>query len=512
MKVIGLIFTSFILFVLLTVFSAAFTVDRTALNPGFVSGFIDDIDFSQIYSETVADANRQTPVSAEEQKLSDAIINTIDSVEPVIKDSLAIAIDDAYAYLKGKADAPDLRKTLGDSIMNPGFTEKLLAQIDLSDLVNDFMSGQQTGGDAFDQAFSDSLVGTLDKMEPTIKSGSVAISGPMYDYLLRKSNTLDLRTEMRRRVVTRAFITNVVTAIDIKDLAQSLYGNEASFELPQGVTLASTEQDQVLALLEPAFKQGLIDAADPMADWLLGIRPSFSATISIQSALPGAKPIVKQAFLRQLPPELAAATPEQKDQVFELFWDEASASIASSFTLDSTSLGSDIPDMLADTLSSAESGLTDARTSIDEAADDFEQALREVRPYIRMFQTGYLLLILAILVFAGLIVLLYRSVKGASLHLGIFSLAYGVTNLIGVLIVRGTVGSERFLRNMLEDQAQETPQYMIDLMTRVVQAMTQPLFLLAIVGTVLGVGLLVLGIVYPRLKRKPAEAQPASQV
>lgn len=512
MKTFGLIITSFILFILLTVFSAAFTVNQTVLNPGFVSGFIDDIDFSAVYAETVAESG-QPSMTAEEQRLLDAVVNTIDSVEPVIKESLAIAIDDTYAYLKGKAEAPDLRKTLADSVMNPQFTEKLLAQIDLSDLVNDFMAGQQTGGDAFDKAFADSIVSTLDKMEPTIKAGSVAISGPMYDYLLRKTNTIDLRTEMRRRVVTRTFITNVVTAIDIKALTQSLSGDAVAFELPAGVTLTNAEQDQVITLLEPAFKQGLIDAADPMADWLLGIRPSFSATISLQSAMPGAKPIVKQAFMRQLPPGLADATPALKDQAFELFWTEASASIASTFPLDSASLGSEIPDMVADGLSSLEASLTDARANIDRAADDFEQALREVRPYVRMFQTGYLLLVLGILVFVGLIVLLYRSVKGASLHLGIFFLAYGVTNLIGVLVVRGTAGSERFLRDMVAEQGgQETPQFVIDLMTRVVQAVTQPLLILGIVGIMLGVGLLVLGVLYPRLKKKPADPGPAQRV
>jgi hypothetical protein len=137
---IGLL--SFSLFILLIIFGVAYTVHQIALNPGFVTGVINDIDFSDITQEAIGndDSFEIIPVD-----LKNAVIDTIDKIEPAFKANLTIAVNDTYDYLLGKNNAPDFKKALGDSFLNSNFVTSLLENIDLSRITDQVIAEQASG-------------------------------------------------------------------------------------------------------------------------------------------------------------------------------------------------------------------------------------------------------------------------------------------------------------------------------------------------------------------------------
>jgi hypothetical protein len=499
MKILGIVLLSFLLFILLTVFGFAFTVNQIALTPSFITGVIHDIDFYQ----TTRDILELQELTADEQlssQLIDILIDTLDKIEPVLKENINIAVRDTYDYVLGKANAPNLKEILGDSFMNAQFVESMLEKIDLSQIVDEVMKEQTTSSGEPEDALQKSLLATLDKLEPTLKKHIVAASDPVFKYLLGQTQTINLKNVLRQNIINKEFMTEMINALDVKSITQDIVGDQLDMVLPQGIKLNSDEVDQIMVAVEPALKTGMISAADPIADYLLGIRPSFSITIPWDTAAVSTKSIVKQAFLRQLPPELATATTAQIDQAYDIYWASAQSSIPTIFDLDSTILGEDISQSINDGLNSAQDALTSARDSINEATIDMEEALNEVQPFIRLFQIAYWGLIVLILLVIGGVVLIHRSVRGATRDLGINFLVYGAINLIGMLILKNIIGKPEFIRSIVEG---EIPDSTFDVISPVIQRLTQPLFIFALVCTIIGVALLVVSFVYP--KREPIE-------
>jgi hypothetical protein len=497
MKTLGIVLLSFLLFILLSVFGLAFTINQIALTPGFITGVIHDIDFSQ----TTRDMLEQQELTSDEplsSELVDIIIDTLDKIEPVLKENINIAVRDTYDYVLGKANAPNLKDTLGDSFMNAQFVDSVLEKIDLSQIVDEVMKEQTQSSGEPEDTLEKSLLETFDKLEPTIKKQVVAASDPIFKYLLGQTQTINLKNVLRQNVLNKEFLTEMIKALDITSITKDMVGDQLDMELPQGIKLSSGEVDQIIVAIEPALKTGMISASDPIADYLLGIRSSVRITIPWDTATVSTKSIVKQAFLRQLPPELATATTAQIDQAYDIYWASAQSSIPTNFDLDSSTFGEDMSQSIDDMLASVQDGLASARDGINDASINMEEALNEARPYIRMFQMAYWGLIALILLVIGGIILIHRSVRGATRDLGINFLVYGAINLVGILILKNTIGKPEFIQRFVEG---DIPDSTFDIISPVIQRLTQPLFVFTLACTIIGVALLVVSFVYP--KREP---------
>jgi len=504
MKILGIVLLCFLLFILLCVFGLAFSIHQIALSPSFATGIINDIDFSKTTRDALEYEQAQNIGEDLSQELIDTIVNTVDEIEPVIKESANIAIRDTYDYVLGKADAPDFKETLSDSFMNTQFVDSLLAGTDFSQIVDAAMKEQTATGDVIEDSVQKSLLNTLDNLEPTIKQGVVSASGPVFKYLLGETQTINLKTILRQNIIDKEFVTEMVNSLDIETITKDLIGNQLDMILPQGITLNSDEVDQVIAAIEPSIKAGMIAAADSIADYLVSIRQDFSITISWDTASASAKSIVKQAFLRQLPSSLANATQAQIDQAYEIYWASARSSIPTTFNIDASVLGENLSQSISDGFTSAQNGLADARNGINDAATNLAEVRNEIRPYVTLAQSLFWSLILLILLTIGGIILIHRSVKGATRDLGITFLVYGGITLIGVLILKSTIGRPEFVQRFISS---DTPEYALNIISSVIQRLTQPLFIFTLACTILGAGLLTVFFVY---LRRGAQA-PANQ-
>jgi hypothetical protein len=489
------------LFILLFVFGLAFTVNQIALSPGFITGVINDIDFSKTASDLL-----QTPEYSSDfdmsQELRDTLIDTIDAIEPVLKENIKIAVRDAYNYALGKANTPDLQAVLGDSFMNSDFVNSLLQKIDLSRIVDQTLAEQLISTSPADEDLKTAIISAIDKLEPTIRQGVTAASEPVFRYVLGETDGIDLKTILRQYIINKAFITDVVNSLDLKPIAKIMIGSQLDLTLPQGITLNDSEIDQIIATAEPTVKTSLISAADPIADYLLRNRPSFSITVPWNSS--SAKPVIKQAFLRQLPPELAAATTAQIDMAYELYWASAKTAIPTSFTIDSTIFSADFDQSVDEMIQSAQDVLVEVRKGIDQASVQLDDALNTARSYINLARILYWSLALLILFVIGAVILIRRSF-GAARDLGITFTTYGVLELIGVLILRFFLGKPAFIQGFING---DIPDSVWDIISPIIQRLTQPLLIFSIVCLIIGIISLVVFFVYPR---KPSSNEAAQR-
>lgn len=507
LKGIALGILCFLLFILLTVFGFAYTAHQIALSPAFINSVIDDIDFAQVAREVMT--QQQSNGGGPSPELVNAVVDSLDKAQPVIKQNINIAVRDTYDYLLGKANAPDLKKTLGDTFLNSQFVDSVLQKIDLAQIVDQAMQEQtSSGSDTASKTLTNSIVDTVKTLEPDIKKQVVAASDPIFSYLLGKTQTIDLKSTLRKTILSRDLMTATINALNIKSITSDMLNDELDTQLPQGVALSNADVSQIATALEPAVKQSLVNSADAVADYIIGIKPQFTAIVSVEPALPTVKAVVKQAFKRQLPPELATATPAQIDQAYEVYWGMERANIPSLFVVDSSTLGTEVPDAFNEMVTSMQSGLRDARDSIDQATADLAENLDQIRPAVGIAQLVYWGLILLILALIGAVVLIQRSVRGATRDLGITFTCYGAIFFAGTFVVRTIIGKPEFIQSVAGG---DMPQTALDIIAPLVMKLTQPLFIFTLICLVIGIALLVVSFMYARRRRTVEVTQPADK-
>ena len=84
LKIAGLVILSFILFISLIVFGLAFSLNRTALNPDFVTAEGERLEIAPLASEAMSQA---LPEALSEEDLG-SLTETITTLEPRLKDEL----------------------------------------------------------------------------------------------------------------------------------------------------------------------------------------------------------------------------------------------------------------------------------------------------------------------------------------------------------------------------------------------------------------------------------------
>ena len=316
-----------------------------------------------------------------------------------------------------------LALTLNNTILSPDFVTSELDKIEVSLLAEELISEQIPDGE-FPEEFDTALVNTIAKLEPEIKEQVGAATYIVYDYLLGKSQSLNLALTLRNTILSTDFVASVVDELDITSLAEEFLSEQLAEVIPQEIGYLGEYVDDAIVKLEPTIKEELIAATDPILDYLLGESQSFNIVISIEPVMVSLKDTLREAFLESPPAELANLTQSTLEQYFNEHFEEFAEVVQSTFELDETLLGIEIPGDIAEKLVEAEEG--------------FEQA----KQGIGYFQLGYKLLIgFTLLLILG-IILINRQVKGATRKLGIIFLSYGALEYIGTFIAKHFAGQE----------------------------------------------------------------------
>jgi len=192
LKGLALGLLAFLLFLSLSIFGWAFTLNSTILNPNFITAELDRIDVSSLAEEILSEQ-----ILGEElpEELRSTLLDTIDRLESPVKEQLNATIHAIYNYLLGKKESPELALTLRNSLADPNFLASLIDALNLSSLATEYLSEQLVGQIPEEMEFlveqlEEYLDDAIAELEPTIKEELSATAGPISDYLLGISQSL----------------------------------------------------------------------------------------------------------------------------------------------------------------------------------------------------------------------------------------------------------------------------------------------------------------------------------
>ncbi len=251
-------------------------------------------------------------------------------------------------------------------------------------------------------------------------------------------------------------------------LAEEAAGSQLSGQIPPEVAFLEEALYGAIAESEPQLKEELNAGIYSGYDYLLGRSQKLNVVISFESVKMNLKDRLWQLFQQNkasLPPEVAALPPEMLEQYFEQFYRQVEAGIPSEFVIDESSVP---PEMMP---------LVDI--------------LRENARYV---QTAYYVLIAIMVVLVLGIILLHRSVKGATRELGITFLIYGVLEYASVW------ATQRYLPSL---PMPDMPPSLQAWLNGFVADLIAPMQVLGIGLMAAGAALIIVSFVYPRLR--PAE-------
>lgn len=186
LKIAGLVILGFILFISLIVFGLAFSLNRTALNPDFVTAEGDRLEIAPLASETVSQALQ---VELSEEAL-DSLTETITTLEPRLMDELDTIVYSVYEYLHGEREDPELANLLGLTLLSSDLIVAVIDAMDAPQLASIFLGEfEEEITQEFplpEEAFPhlvDGFEELLTNLEPWIKEQVEYAAGPIADYL-----------------------------------------------------------------------------------------------------------------------------------------------------------------------------------------------------------------------------------------------------------------------------------------------------------------------------------------
>jgi tetrahydromethanopterin S-methyltransferase subunit G len=296
--------------------------------------------------------------------------------------------------------------------LNAGFINSHLERLDISILLDELDTS-----DIYEE--NPEVVGYVREViqdnELEIKQRLGQAIDDIYDYLLRRSESLDLAEVLGDSILDPDFAIYLVEQSDVTLLAEEL----AVTMTPEDLNLPFSLEpylDDVAVALEPWLKQQAGAVIPEFYDYILGEGPGSGVVISLESAKGIFRDSFEEAFLESPPPQMAGMSHDELEQAFTGYYAQFEDEIPVAIKLDLDGL--ETPDQVAESLA------------------EVEDALAESRRYIGHFNIVYGVVIGLMLLMVAGIILIYREVRGSSRVLGIIFAAYGVIGLISFFVAR----------------------------------------------------------------------------
>lgn len=252
LKNLAISLLSFLLFLSLAFFGSAFMVNRTILNPDFITSELNRLDIPSLVDDYV---RIESPPEA--PNLDQVTKEAITSIEPLVKEQASSAIYSVYDYLLGKTQNPDLISILKNTFFSTDFASSLVDNIDISSLAGGFINQQIAEAIPVEIAYLDEYIidaineylsDAIDEAKPLLKEEIVAAAGPVFDYLLMESQTLDtsisveevkdnLRDKLQQTFIESPPLELATIPRNMRELYFNQFYQEFSEEIPSTLHL-----------------------------------------------------------------------------------------------------------------------------------------------------------------------------------------------------------------------------------------------------------------------------------
>ena len=458
----------FLLFLSLSIFSLAFTLNSTILDPEFITSELDKLDISATVAELFSEP---TPGEEFPEEFRTALLNTITSLEPSVKAQISATIESVYDYLLGKKEEPELALTLRSTILTADFLASVIDAADVSSLAAGFLSKQLT--EQIPEGMASIVEGLLDdvitELEPTVKAELTAAADPILDYILGQSPSLRvvIPLEPIKEKLKDALSENLA---ELSPQAVEPFFKE--FVIAQVSQVIPPEMAHLAeaAVTDQWVKEQTNTAIIPILNYIGGKSQSLDVVISLE---PIFNELKAQGLVTEIPSTLAinesllgANLPAQIDELSQ----GLTAAIPETFVIDESMIGTDLPAQIAEALAQA------------------EEALVTAKQYIGYFQLGYQLLIGLMLLLTLGIILISRQVKDITRRLGIPCLTYGALWYAGILV-------GKYIAQPAIQQLELSPSLQAWL-SGLLDSSTRPLEMLSLGLLVVGVILVIISFIY----------------
>ena len=458
----------FLLFLSLSIFSLAFTLNSTILDPEFITSELDKLDISATVAELFSEP---TPGEEFPEEFRTALLNTITSLEPSVKAQISATIESVYDYLLGKKEEPELALTLRSTILTADFLASVIDAADVSSLAAGFLSKQLT--EQIPEGMASIVEGLLDdvitELEPTVKAELTAAADPILDYILGQSPSLRvvIPLEPIKEKLKDALSENLA---ELSPQAVEPFFKE--FVIAQVSQVIPPEMAHLAeaAVTDQWVKEQTNTAIIPILNYIGGKSQSLDVVISLE---PIVNELKAQGLVTEIPSTLAinesllgANLPAQIDELSQ----GLTAAIPETFVIDESMIGTDLPAQIAEALAQA------------------EEALVTAKQYIGYFQRGYQFLIGLMLLLTLGIILISRQVRDISRRLGIPCLTYGALWYAGILV-------GKYIAQPAIQQLELSPSLQAWL-SGLLDSSTRPLEMLSLGLLVVGVILVIISFIY----------------
>jgi hypothetical protein len=298
-----------------------------------------------------------------------------------------------------------------NTALDPDFVSREINQLDVTSLVQDQVQIQSSPGQI---DFNLIINQSVPAIEPLLKEEAGVAIHSVYDYLLGRTTEPHLAATIKQTFLSSDFVNSVVESINISSFVGEYITRQFSSVIPIQIPGLDAYIADALSDSEPDLKNQVKAAAGPISDYMLGLNPTLHATIQLEKIENNLKNRLLQDFLNSTAPELASLSRDQKVTYFNQFYDAFAGAIPTTYSIDESVIG---PGQREEFVS----GIAVA-----------EKSLATARHYIAVFQQGYILLIIFMIVLALGVVLIVRNVKDILHRLGIPLATYGAIEYAGI--------------------------------------------------------------------------------
>ncbi len=195
LKILGIIVLSLFLFFFLNVFALTLTIDRTALNPGFVTSQVDSLEMGAVAEEVFT----QQPDEEVPDEMTESMIRVVNALEPRIKEQVNTVIFSSYEYINGERANPEMARVVRTNLLSEDFIEAVIDEIEIATLVSSIFEERMDEAAPEELKVFGDLAHTMEQAisqnEEMIKEQLKEASGDVADYIMGKTDSFSVEID-----------------------------------------------------------------------------------------------------------------------------------------------------------------------------------------------------------------------------------------------------------------------------------------------------------------------------
>ncbi|AKG53149.1 hypothetical protein DGWBC_0466 [Dehalogenimonas sp. WBC-2] len=386
---------------------------------------------------------------------------------------LALAVIGFFLFVSLSALGAGVSVNL--TVLNPGFINGQIKNLDLPDVIREAVLDNGAANDA-PQAIRNFLKDGLPEYSNELKEAAAAAVNRFYDYLLDRTDTLDLQDTLGETVFAPELIYSLAEKIDWPDMAEELMKENVGQNVDPVFIYLIDYIDDAAVKMEAWANVALRDIVPPLQQYLLGSTDSLDIHVPLDEPFTTLYVTLFDVYTAFPPPELSGLTPNQKIAAFnEFFYFQLTAGWPDAIEIDS-------------------SFFAGAPESLNHGLVDLKGEIERLKGYVGDYWLVFYGLILFVVLLIGLAYLVLRDKREIFLYCGSVFFAFGLVGFVGIMVANAVIGVNTDFGNV--------PSAFQLWLPGLVESALRPFLIFSIFAGALGISAIITSLVLPPDSRK----------